>query len=78
MHVSCFDRLNIDPHNMYSDVEVWESLQKVNLHERIEKLPHQLNTPVDRDGDRLSAGDRQLLSLARASLRNVKVTVLMI
>jgi len=75
MHACCFDRLNIDPQNMYSDSEVWESLQKVNLCERIENLPHQLNTLVDRNGVKLSVGERQLLSLARAWLRDIKVTV---
>lgn len=69
-------RLNIDPRNIYSDLQIWESLQKVNLQERIERLPHQLNTRVDRNGDKLSVGERQLLSLARAWLRNIKVLVL--
>jgi ABC-type multidrug transport system fused ATPase/permease subunit len=59
---------------MYSDSEVWESLQKVNMQERIENLPHKLNNPVDRNGDRLSVGERQMLYLARASLQNTKVT----
>jgi ABC-type transport system involved in cytochrome bd biosynthesis fused ATPase/permease subunit len=74
MHVTRFERLNIDPHEMYHDSEVWESLQKVNLRERILSLPHKLNTPVDRNGDRLSAGERQMLYLARASLQDTKVT----
>jgi ABC-type multidrug transport system fused ATPase/permease subunit len=74
MHVCCFYRLNIDPHNVYGDSRVWESLQKVNLLERIKQLPHQLNTLVDRNGVKLSVGERQLLSLARAWLRDIKVT----
>jgi ABC-type transport system involved in cytochrome bd biosynthesis, fused ATPase and permease components len=78
MHVCCFDRLNIDPDNVYSDLEVWESLEKVNLRECIENLPHQLDSQVDRDGDKLSVGERQLLSLARAWLKDVKVTLLLI
>jgi ABC-type multidrug transport system fused ATPase/permease subunit len=80
MHVPvyCFDRLNIDPHNKYSDLEVWESLQKVNLRERIEKLPYKLNTPVDRNGDKLSVGERQLLSLAKAWLMDIKVKLSLI
>jgi len=76
MHVCCFDRLNIDPYNMYSDFEVWESLEKVDLKQRIQKLPHQLSTPVDRNGVKLSVGERQLLSLARAWLRDIKVTLI--
>lgn len=75
MQVCCFDRLNIDPNNMYSDLEVWESLQKVHLLERIKNLPHQLNTLVDRNGVKLSAGDRRLLSLARAWLGDIRVTL---
>jgi ABC-type multidrug transport system fused ATPase/permease subunit len=75
MHVCCFDRLNIDPHDMYGDSKVWESLQMVNLLDRIKKLPHKLNTPVDRNGVQLSVGERQLLSLARAWLRDIKVTL---
>jgi hypothetical protein len=75
MHVCCCDRLNIDPHNAYSDSEVWESLEKVNLLERIKQLPHQLNTLVDRNCVKLSVRERQLLSLARASLSDIKVTL---
>jgi len=75
MHVCCFDRLNIDPHNRYSDSEVWESLQRVDLWDRIQMLPHQLNTLVDRNGVKLSVGEIQLLSLARAWLREIKVTL---
>lgn len=69
-------RLNIDPHELYSDSEVWESLQKVSMRERIENLPHKLSTHVDRNGDRLSFGERQMLYLARASLQDTKVLVL--
>jgi len=69
-------RLNIDPNNVYSDSRVWESLQKVNLWDRIKTFPHELNTRVDRNGVKLSAGERQLLSLARAWLKDIKVLVL--
>ena len=75
MHACCFDRLNIDPHNVHSDSRVWESLRKVNLLERIKELPYQLSTLVDRNGVKLSVGERQLLSLARAWLRDIKVTL---
>jgi ABC-type multidrug transport system fused ATPase/permease subunit len=66
----------MDPRMEYHDSELWESLQKVKLQERIKSLPQQLNTPVDRNGDKLSVGERQLLYLARACLRDVKVTVM--
>ncbi|KAJ9576684.1 hypothetical protein L9F63_025417, partial [Diploptera punctata] len=47
-----------------------------NLKERIESLPEKLNAPVDRSGDSLTAGERQLLCLARACLKDIKVLII--
>jgi len=51
-----------------SDLEVERAARAVGAHEFVASLPHGYHTPISEQGGSLSAGQRQLLSLARAQL----------
>lgn len=59
-----------------SDVDVEAALARIGLLERFSALPDGLQTEVRERGSRLSAGERQLVSLARAALADPAVLVL--
>jgi ABC-type multidrug transport system fused ATPase/permease subunit len=56
--------------------EVRRALRLIGVEERFLALPEGLSTQVRERGSRLSAGERQLVSLARAALANPSVVVL--
>jgi ATP-binding cassette subfamily B protein len=59
-----------------SDAEVDAALEAVGARERFAVLPEGLDTEVRERGSRLSAGEKQLVSLARAALADPAVLVL--
>jgi ATP-binding cassette, subfamily B, bacterial len=59
-----------------TDAEVDAALEACGVRERFASLPEGLDTPVRERGSRLSAGERQLVSLARAALADPEVLVL--
>lgn len=59
-----------------TDDEVDAALRACGALERFASLPEGLDTPVRERGSRLSAGERQLVSLARAALADPEVLVL--
>ncbi|MCC5952852.1 MAG: ABC transporter ATP-binding protein, partial [Acidimicrobiia bacterium] len=59
-----------------TDAEVDAALVAVGAWERFSSLPEGVDTPVAERGSRLSAGERQLVSLARAALVDPAVLVL--
>ncbi len=59
-----------------SDAEVREAVRCLGLERRFESFPEGLLTEVRERGSRLSAGERQLVSLARAALADPAVLVL--
>ncbi|EGC28816.1 hypothetical protein DICPUDRAFT_159691 [Dictyostelium purpureum] len=66
-------RLNIDPFGEYSDIEIWDALEKVRLKDQIQAMPLKLDSKVQEGGDGLSVGQKQLLCLSRAILKNSKI-----
>jgi len=58
------------------DDGIWAALEELNLRPWIRGLPHQLNTTLGPAGRALSAGQSQLLALARAFLRNPGLVIL--
>uniref|UniRef100_A0A8D0RP76 Cystic fibrosis transmembrane conductance regulator n=1 Tax=Sus scrofa TaxID=9823 RepID=A0A8D0RP76_PIG len=69
-------RKNLDPFRDHTDEELWNALDEVQLKEAIEGLPGKLNTEFAESGSNLSAGQRQLVSFARAILRKNKILII--
>lgn len=59
-----------------TDEECIEALRIVNATDFIEKLEDKYNTEVGEGGSRLSQGERQLISFARALVANPKILIL--
>jgi ATP-binding cassette subfamily B protein len=59
-----------------TDEELRAALDAIGVRERFDALPEGLDTEVRERGSRLSAGERQLVSLARAALVDPAVLVL--
>lgn len=59
-----------------SDDDVVAAMRRIGVLDRFSALPEGLHTEVREGGSRLSAGERQLVSLARAALANPEVLVL--
>ena len=69
-------RFNLDPFGEFSDAAVWEALAHARLRAFVSEAPGGLDAAVSEGGGNWSAGQRQLLSIARALLHKRKIVLL--
>ncbi|KAJ6480257.1 P-loop containing nucleoside triphosphate hydrolase protein [Mycena sanguinolenta] len=68
-------RANLDIEGKHSDEEIWRALELASMKKAIERLPSKLDEVVT-GSSRFSRGQKQLLALARALLRQRNVVCL--
>ena len=69
-------RKNLDRLGKHSDVDLWDALETVQLKPLVETLQGKLDYTLNYRGTNLSAGEKQLICLARVLLQDRKIVIL--
>ena len=69
-------RASIDVTGEYSDDDIQAALEQIGLGDFVARLPLGLDTPLEEGGRNISAGQRQLICLARALLSKARIVLM--
>ncbi|KAJ3082015.1 Multidrug resistance-associated protein 1 [Rhizoclosmatium hyalinum] len=69
-------RTTLDRDSVFSDEQLWSSLESVGMKKFVANLEQKLDTPIENGGSNLSLGQRQLLYFARMLLLKPKIILM--